>query len=372
MPPPLLLASHRRQFQLESVNVPAAALLPVPDSSSLAPAASQLHAGSRVFAQLPGCLLWAHAEVAEVDAPGQRVVAVTLQDQRRHMLPLASLALAVHAPDLDDGSNLFAGASGYGSGSSSGSEGSVSGSDMEESGSEAEDEEDEWGMGRVSMAMAEAVGLQEAQTVQGPQTETALFFASEGHSRGIGSKVSWGGGAPACLLPFTSLHSAWMCSVAHLTLTPEPLSFPPSPLLPCVAAASGQNGVQGRGPGAPAAGHAAGTARYPAKEGSRAGRRRRQGYSGRWVGSVGKAGGRWWAGPSVVFDGACLALSSFAACSSAGKIHALLKAHTNASAAPSSGGRTRRPLQGWSSARRRGKRSMSWSSRRAARGCLQC
>lgn len=188
--------------------MPAAALHPAA-STPVPPAASSLHAGTRAWVRLPGTPLWAAAEVASVDAQQQCCTVVALQGKRRHTVPLSAIALAAHAPDpqgSDDEEGggvslrlLSRGSRGYGSGS-----GSESGSDLDEGWDEEEEGEEgegggdaDFGAGRLSSAMAEAASLQQQQAESGPQTGTCLFFASEGHSRGIGSKAS-GRGGPAC------------------------------------------------------------------------------------------------------------------------------------------------------------------------------
>lgn len=131
--------------------------------------------------------------MASVDARGQRCEAVTLADKRQHVLPLTAVALAAHAPDPHGGSSDDDGGGGGGSldfragddwSSGSGEEGGSG------SGSDAEESEGEGGAtcARISWAH-EAAQLQQQQQAAGVQTETRLFFASEAHSRGIGSKL---------------------------------------------------------------------------------------------------------------------------------------------------------------------------------------
>jgi len=225
--PPIAFFIYRA-YQLEPLSLPAACCHAPPSSSrqQLAPAVATeaLHAGARVIVLFEGRQLWEAAEVAEVDAEGQRAAVVTLADRQRRVLPLSSVALSAHAPDpfSDDsgseGEQLRTGGGGSlnrgeeeedweegsnGEGSDSGS-GASSGSDME---LELEDEEAEEAgegfggaaFGRVSLAMSEAAELLQQQAEAGPQSSTRLFFASEAHSRGIGSKVSTAGGrALAC------------------------------------------------------------------------------------------------------------------------------------------------------------------------------
>lgn len=148
-----------------------------------------------------GHSLWAAAELSEVDPEGRRVAAVTLADKRRHVLPFAAVALHAHAPDphASDGS----GEEGSGAQSLLGSlgvgcssEDSGSGSDMSFGGSSDEEgeeqaEEGRPAMHRVASALQAAADRVQQQAEAGPQTQTSLFFASEKHSRGIGSKVRW-------------------------------------------------------------------------------------------------------------------------------------------------------------------------------------
>ncbi|KAL4422140.1 hypothetical protein ABPG77_006829 [Micractinium sp. CCAP 211/92] len=196
----LRFAFPTRAFQLELLSLPSASCLPAA-LSSLQPDASLLHPGARVVVLLPGRQLWEAAEVAEVDVAGQRVVAVALADRQRRVLPLSAVALSAHAPDphgSDSEAQPALDAAGSGDEGSSG--GSGSGSDMdfdseEDGDGEGEGEEDGGdgyngaAFGRVSLAMAEAAGLLQQQASAGPQSETTLFFSSEAHSRGIGSKL---------------------------------------------------------------------------------------------------------------------------------------------------------------------------------------
>lgn len=159
----------------------------------------------RAWVQPPGQALWAAAELSEVDPDGRRVAAILLAGKRRHVLPFAAVALHAHAPDPhgsdgsgdegDGGASLAAGSlGGAGDGGSGEDDSDLSGSDMSFSGSsgdEAEDGEAEErpGMRRVASALQHAAERVQQQAEAGAQTETALFFASEKHSRGIGSKV---------------------------------------------------------------------------------------------------------------------------------------------------------------------------------------
>ncbi|PRW59634.1 zinc finger CCCH domain-containing 18 [Chlorella sorokiniana] len=192
-----------RAHQLECVSLPAAALQPGP--ATLEPPAGSLHAGMRAWVQPSGQALWAAAELSEVDSDGRRVAAVLLADKRRHVLPFAAVALHAHAPDphASDGSgdegggaSLAAGSLAGGAGDDSGEEDSdMSGSDMSFSGSSDDedaagaDERRRPGMHRVASAMQDAVERVQQQAEAGAQTDTALFFPSEKHSRGIGSKL---------------------------------------------------------------------------------------------------------------------------------------------------------------------------------------
>lgn len=192
----------RRAFQLDLLSLPAAACLPAP-SRSLQPDPGLLHPGARVLVLLPGRQLWEPAEVADVDAAGQRVAAITLADRQRRVLPLSAVALSAHAPDPygSDSEGQAGGAPGAAdSGDEGSSSGSGSGSDMdfaseeEGEGGGGGEEDDGSGYGgapfaRVSLALAEAAGLLQQQACAGPQSDTTLFFSSEAHSRGIGSKV---------------------------------------------------------------------------------------------------------------------------------------------------------------------------------------
>ncbi|KAL4458446.1 hypothetical protein ABPG75_013311 [Micractinium tetrahymenae] len=198
----LRFARPTRTFQLELLSLPEAACLPAPPGS-LQPDASLLHPGARVVVQPPGRKLWEAAEVAEVDAAGLRVAAITLADRQRWVLPLSAVALSGHAPDPhgsdsegERGSAVDAADSEEEEG---GSSGGGSGSDTE-FGSEEDDREGDGegggggafgsaGFGRVSLAMAEAADLLQQQAAAGPQSGTTLFFSSEAHSRGIGSKL---------------------------------------------------------------------------------------------------------------------------------------------------------------------------------------
>lgn len=157
----------------------------------------------RAWVQPHGHALWVAAELSEVDPDGRRVAAILLADKRRHVLPFAAVALHAHAPDphAGDGSgdeggggqSLAAGSLGGGSGDE---DSELSGSDMSFSSSEDEEEEDgaegrRPGMRRAASALQDAAERVQQQAEAGAQTDTALFFASEKHSRGIGSKVSW-------------------------------------------------------------------------------------------------------------------------------------------------------------------------------------
>ena len=194
-----------RAFQLEAVALPVASLQPAL-SSGLQPAAAQLQVGARVLVKPPGSTLWQAAELTEVDAQGQRVAAVTLADRRRHVLPLSAVALSAHAPNPhasgdssgDEGGGRAGGRSRPGisepGGSDDGDEeegssGSGSGSGWEEGEDGDRAASPGGGFGRLSEAMAEAAGLLQQQAANGAQTSTLLFFSSESHSRGIGSKA---------------------------------------------------------------------------------------------------------------------------------------------------------------------------------------
>lgn len=186
-----------RAFQLEPLELPAAACQPAP-ATALRPDAAALQPGTRVTVQPQGQKLWEAAEVTEVDAAGQRVAAVLVGSQRRLVLQLSAVALSPHAHDPhasgSDGEHGGGGSDGDGSSDDAGSasEDEGGGSDMEESEEEEEERAAGFGgaaFGRVSMAMADAAELQQAQAAAGPQSDTLLFFASEAHSRGIGSKV---------------------------------------------------------------------------------------------------------------------------------------------------------------------------------------
>jgi hypothetical protein len=181
----------------------------------LVPREEHLRAGRRVLAQLPGSRLWVAAEVAEVGRLGHATV-VTLEAGRKHVLPLACLALSAHAPDPHggegrgsdsepDGSQACAALPASAAGEQEGEEEERSSemSGSEEEASEAEGEEEEaWAgaaFGRLGCVMEEAASLLQQQAAAGPQAQTALFFGSEAHSRGIGSKAR-GGGWPHALL----------------------------------------------------------------------------------------------------------------------------------------------------------------------------
>lgn len=206
-----------RPHQLERISLPAAALHPGP--ASLEPPAGALHAGMRAWVRPPGQALWAAAELSEVDPEGRRVAAVLLADKRRHVLPFAAVALHAHAADPHgDGSgdegggaaSLAAGSlGGEGDGGSGEEESELSGSDMSFSGSSDEEgeegaaEERRPGMRRVASALQDAAQRVQQQAEAGAQTDTVLFFTSEKHSRGIGSKVGrW------LLLPGLPRHAA--------------------------------------------------------------------------------------------------------------------------------------------------------------------
>lgn len=182
--------------------LPAASLHPDP-SSSQQPDAAQLQVGARALVKPSGCKLWQAAELTEVDAQGGRVAAVTPADKRRHVLPLSAVTLAAHAPNphaSDDGSSGDEGGGASSPGGMSdgeggsdddgeGGRGSSSGSDWEQDGGGERAPSPGGGFGRLSEVMAEAAGLLQQQVADGAQTSTLLFFSSESHSRGIGSKV---------------------------------------------------------------------------------------------------------------------------------------------------------------------------------------
>jgi hypothetical protein len=168
-----------------------------------------------VLVKPTGSQLWQAAELTEVDEQGQRVAAVKLADNRRHVLPLSAVALSAYAPNphaSGDSSGDEGGGGGGGGRSRPGiserggsddddveeedeeeeeeaSSGSVSGSDWEEGGDRFRAASLGGGFGRLSEAMAEAAGLLQQQAADGAQTSTLLFFSSESHSRGIGSKA---------------------------------------------------------------------------------------------------------------------------------------------------------------------------------------
>lgn len=189
-----------RAFQLEPLSLPLAACV-LSAQAAGQPDASSLQPGARVVVLLPGRQLWEPAEVAEVDAAGQRVAAITLSDRQRRVLPLSDVALSAYAQDPygSDGEGQRGSALDATESQGDGSDGSTgSGSDMDfdsDEDGEGDGEEGEGGgygsavFGRVSLAMAEAAGLLVQQALAGPQSDTTLFFSSEAHSRGIGSKV---------------------------------------------------------------------------------------------------------------------------------------------------------------------------------------
>ena len=189
--------------------LPAASLHPAP-SSSQQPAAAQLQVGARALVKPQGSKLWQAAELTEVDAQFGRVAAVTPGDKRRHVLPLSAVAPSAHAPNphaSGDGSSGDEGGGGGGGGcggrsspgisdsgniddDGEGSSGSGSGSDWEQDDDGGERAASPGGgFGRLSEVMAEAAGLLQQQAADGAQTSTLLFFSSESHTRGIGSKV---------------------------------------------------------------------------------------------------------------------------------------------------------------------------------------
>jgi hypothetical protein len=159
----------------------------------------------RVLARPQSAALWSHAELAEVDASGQCMAVVTRDDGRRHILPLTALALSAHAPDPDDsgshgdseddpGTSLSFSSNNGGDDEAGSSNGTAS-SPEDGNGDEADEAEEALGgaaFGRVGWALEGSATLTAQQAQAGSQTDVRLFFDSEAHSRGIGSKVRGG------------------------------------------------------------------------------------------------------------------------------------------------------------------------------------
>lgn len=151
---------------------------------------AQLLPGLKVIIKPRGSL-WVPAEVLDADVAGQQVAAITLADKRRHVLPLTAVVLRAHVPsphDCGDSSDEGGSGSSRGCGAFISDGGSSSRDEGEDSGGSGSDEEQEEGEEEGEEG-GSLWGMVQQQAAAGAQTETNLFFESEAHSRGIGSKV---------------------------------------------------------------------------------------------------------------------------------------------------------------------------------------
>ncbi|KAI3435825.1 hypothetical protein D9Q98_001883 [Chlorella vulgaris] len=183
-----------RQYQLEPLELPLAALHPAPGGTPPVDLA-QLLPGLKVIIKPRGSL-WVPAEVLDADVAGQQVAAITLADKRRHVLPLTAVVLRAHVPsphDCGDSSDEGGSGSSRGCGAFISDGGSSSRDEGEDSGGSGSDEEQEEGEEEGEEG-GSLWGMVQQQAAAGAQTETNLFFESEAHSRGIGSKLLAGMG----------------------------------------------------------------------------------------------------------------------------------------------------------------------------------